>query len=96
MHLVKNIWFNSSVFPKKRFNLALQSSVHWMGFGNNPGIKPWGVRFKNYANETTTRPEREQNTPLPAKHTARTTSLSCYLALRLLAFIHSMINYPGA
>ena len=96
MHLVKNIWFNSSVFPKKRFNLALQSSVHWMGVGNYPGIKTQEVSFKYFTNENTTRPEREQNTPLPAKHTARTTSLSCYLALRLLAFIHSMINYPGA
>jgi hypothetical protein len=85
MHLAKNNWLVSSFFPIKRLNLALQSSVHWMGFGNYPGIKTQEVSFKYFTNENTTRSERAQNSPLPAKHTARTTSLSCHLDLMLLA-----------
>jgi hypothetical protein len=85
MYLAKNNWPNASVFQINRLNLALQSSVHWMGFGNNPGIKTQEVSFKYFTNENTTKPEWAQNKPLPAKHTARTTSLSSHLALMLLA-----------
>jgi hypothetical protein len=56
-----------------------------MGFGNYPGIKTQEVRFKYFTNENTTRPERAESFPLPAKHTARTTSLSSHLALLLLS-----------
>jgi hypothetical protein len=62
------------------------------GFWNYQGIKTQEVSFKYFTNENTTRPERAQNNTLPAKHTARTTSLSVRLALLLLALSFSPLS----